>query len=299
MIISIASGKGGTGKTTIACGLAYACNKSVYIDCDVEEPNGHLLLNPTIFAEDTAFKLIPDFDFSICNYCGKCSEICEYNAIIHLTDEIYLSDDLCHSCGVCNYFCPQKAISEIKKEIGKIRQGKTSEGILFFDAILRIGEAAAAPLIKQLKSKVFNSNALMKEIASIPNSTDAFVFIDSPPGTSCSMVETVKDSDYCILVTESTPFGLNDLKLAVNVLKQIGIKFGVVINKYDNEFVELEEYLNNEKLTLLEKIPFNFDIARKYSNGSLPAKEDKDYFSTMINIFNQVQSELNFTSEKI
>lgn len=277
MIISVASGKGGTGKTTVACGLASVINKSVYIDCDVEEPNGHLLLKPKILIEEPSYKLIPEINYERCDFCNKCAEVCEFNALLNLKSEIYLIDDLCHSCGACTYFCPQQAITEVNKENGKIRIGETSNNILFYDAYLKVGEASAAPLIKKVKNSYKGNKT---------------VIIDSPPGTSCSMLEAVKDSDFCVLVTESTPFGFNDLKLAINVLRQINIPYGIVINKYDENFPLLDEYIHNNKLNLLLKIPFRMDIAESYSKGELLTVTIKDYRIMMIELLEKIKKEI-------
>jgi MinD superfamily P-loop ATPase len=277
LIISIASGKGGTGKTTVACGLASVINNSVYIDCDVEEPNGHLLLKPKILKEESAYKLIPKIDYNKCDFCSKCVEVCEFNALLNLKSEIYLYDELCHSCGACAYFCPQTAITEVKKETGKMRMGEATNNMLFYDASLRIGEVSAAPLIKQIKNSYVGKRT---------------VIIDSPPGTSCSMFEAVKDSDYCVLVTESTPFGLNDLKLAINVLRQINIRFGIVINKYDEHFLQLDEYIQDNQLKLLIKIPFSIDVAKSYSSGELPTETIKEYRMMMLGLFDKIKNEI-------
>ncbi|MBK7630324.1 MAG: ATP-binding protein [Ignavibacteriales bacterium] len=277
MVISIASGKGGTGKTTVACGLASVINESVYIDCDVEEPNGHLLLKPGILKEEPSYKLIPKINYESCDFCNKCAEVCEFNALLNLKSEIYLIDELCHSCGACTYFCPQKAITEANKENGKIRIGETSNNILFYDAYLKVGEASAAPLIKKVKN-AYKGNKT--------------VIIDSPPGTSCSMLESVKDSDFCVLVTESTPFGFNDLKLAINVLRQIKIPYGIVINKYDENYYLLDEYIQKNKLNLLLKIPFRMDIAESYSKGELLTETIKDYRIMMLELLEKIKTEI-------
>lgn len=267
MIISIASGKGGTGKTTIAASLASVIPENVYIDCDVEEPNGHLLLKPEIISSESAEKFLPFIDQDKCTFCGKCVEVCEFNALINLKFEIVLFEEMCHSCGACKYFCPSKIITERVKDIGVVRVGITEDKILFADGLLKIGEVAAAPLIKEVKKKIV---------------MDKINIIDSPPGTSCSMVETVKDSDYCVLVTESTPFGLNDLKLAINVLEEINIPFGIVINKYDPSFYEMENYLSVKGFDVLLKIPFDRRYAESYSEGILPLKKypglKKDFY---------------------
>jgi MinD superfamily P-loop ATPase len=277
LVISIASGKGGTGKTTVACGLASVINNCVYIDCDVEEPNGHLLLKPKISLEETTYKFIPKIDYNLCSFCNKCTEVCEYNALLNFKTEIYLIDELCHSCGACAYFCPQKAITEVKKENGKIRVGETSNHVLFYDAYLKIGEASAAPLIKKIKNTYEG---------------DRPVVIDSPPGTSCSMLEAVKDSDFCVLVTESTPFGLNDLKLAIKVLQQINIPYGIVINKYDENFSSLDEYIHDNRLNLLLRIPHRMDIAESYSKGQLPTETVKVYKVMMVELLQKIKKEI-------
>ncbi len=277
MTISVASGKGGTGKTTVAASLVSVIPESVYIDCDVEEPNGHLLLKPNIITEALAYKLIPEINYAGCNSCNKCLEVCEYNALLNFKTEIFLLDTLCHSCGACAYFCPQNAITEIKKKIGVIRNGQVDDQILFYDAYLKIGEESATPLIKQLKN-AYRGNRT--------------VVVDSPPGTSCSMSEVVKDSDYCILVTESTPFGINDLKLAVNVLLQIGVPFGIVINKYDKTFTQLEEYIALNNLNILLKIPFSIYVAESYSKGELPATVIKDYRQMMEELLEKIKREI-------
>ncbi len=258
MIISIASGKGGTGKTTVAVALASALKKCAYIDCDVEEPNGHILLKPEIQSETAFQKLLPKIEYSKCTFCGKCVEVCEFNALLNFKTEIVLLEELCHSCGACSYFCPENAITEEGKTLGFVRKGIVENyDIQFYDGILNIGEATAAPLIREVKLKIL---------------PDRVNIIDSPPGTSCSMVEAVRNSDYSILVTESTPFGLHDLKLAVDVLGMLVIPFGVVINKYDESFKELEAYLEEKKIPIFMKIPFDKSIAVAYSKGAIPHK---------------------------
>ncbi|MHB8871487.1 MAG: nucleotide-binding protein [Candidatus Doudnabacteria bacterium] len=273
MIISIASGKGGTGKTTVAASLASVISESVYIDCDVEEPNGHLLLSPEFISEESAKKILPLINQDKCTFCGKCVEVCEFNALINLKFEIVLFDEMCHGCGACIYFCPSKVITERVKEIGVVRVGITHDKIFFADGLLNIGEVAAAPLIKEVKKKIVKGKINI---------------LDSPPGTSCSMVETVKDSDFCILVTESTPFGLNDLKLAIEVLKTINVPFGVVINKYDPTFEEMENFLREISIEVLLKIPFDRKYAESYSEGTLPLIKYPELKKNFIALHNRI-----------
>ncbi|MEJ2049363.1 MAG: ATP-binding protein [Calditrichota bacterium] len=217
MIISVASGKGGTGKTTIATNLVLSIPGSIYLDADVEEPNGHLFLNPIILDEKVISRKIPEIDYNRCNFCGVCARTCEFHAISVLPKMVLVFDELCHSCGACSYFCPEKAIVEVDKPLGLLRTGEIlPEKKSFYEGRLNIGEMMASPLIAELK-KICHP--------------DKINIVDAPAGTSCSMVESVRDADYCILVTEPTPFGLHDLKLSVEVLQFLEIPFGVVINK--------------------------------------------------------------------
>jgi len=282
LIISIASGKGGTGKTTIAASLASVIPECVYIDCDVEEPNGHLFLKPKFISEEKAEKLLPHINQDKCKFCGKCVSVCEFNALINLKFEIVLFEEMCHSCGACKYFCPLKIITERVKEIGIVRVGITKNEIIFADGVLNIGEASASPLIKEVKKKIVKGKTNI---------------IDSPPGISCSMVEAIKDSDFCILVTESTPFGLNDLKLAIDVLRAIDIPFSVVINKYDSSFTEMENYLRKANIDVLLKIPFDRKYAESYSEGTLPINKYPELKKDFIRLYNRIKEKLGL--EKI
>ncbi len=252
MIISIASGKGGTGKTTVATSLALSIGNRVQLmDCDVEEPNAHIFIKPEITNKKPVFVLIPEIDQEKCNLCGRCAEICAYNAIAVLKDKVFLYPELCHGCGACSYLCPQNAIKEVNKKIGYLERGEKGD-LEFVHGVMNIGEVLATPIIREIKKHIN------------PNKT---VIIDSPPGTTCPMIEAVKASDYCILVTEPTPFGLNDLILAVEVLRKLNIQFGVIINRSDISNKEVESYCHKEAISILMKIPFKKEIALAYSKG--------------------------------
>ncbi|MFC1979214.1 ATP-binding protein [Chloroflexota bacterium] len=253
MIISIASGKGGTGKTLVATSLALSiADEGVQLlDCDVEEPNAHLLLNPDFKDCEPVEIAVPQVDESKCSYCGKCSDVCVYHAIAVMKSRVLLFPELCHGCGACSYLCPEKAITEVGRQIGVVESG-TAGNIDFVHGKINVGEAMVPPAIARIKDKV-NKNAI--------------TIIDVPPGTSCPVVEAVKGSDYCVLVTEPTPFGLYDLELAVEVVRQMKVPCGVIINRAGTNDESVESYCTKENIPVLMKIPLSTDIAKLYSKG--------------------------------
>lgn len=252
MIIAVASGKGGTGKTTIAVNLALAIEKNIQLlDSDVEEPNAHIFLNPVISEEKIVSIKIPQVDLERCNFCGNCSRVCNFNAVAIIPGAVNVFTELCHSCSACKYFCPQKAIVEIDKPIGSILIGRKNK-IKFAQGKLSIGQAMPTPIIKALKKYTKDSK---------------HTIIDAPPGTSCSMIHSVACANYCILVTEPTPFGLHDLKLAIAVLIKLKIPYGVVINRSDLGNSEVEEYCRKQAIEILMQIPFRRKIAEEYAIG--------------------------------
>jgi len=279
MIISIASGKGGTGKTTVAVNLALSLDNVQFIDCDVEEPNAHIFLKPDIRQEKKAYILIPEIDESKCTYCGRCAEVCAYNAIAVIPSQeikkgnVLVFAQLCHGCGACSALCPQNAIREAKREIGVVEIGSCGQ-LDFVHGRLNIGEAMSPPLIHQVKKEI---------------STTQTVIIDAPPGTSCPVVSSIKESDYCILVTEPTPFGLNDLILAVGTLRKLKIPFGVVINRADLGDDLTEKYCQREGIAILMRIPFKREIAVAYSKGEPIVKAFGDYKKDFQRLFNMIK----------
>jgi MinD superfamily P-loop ATPase len=251
LIITIASGKGGTGKTTVAVNMALSMENVQLLDCDVEEPNSHILLQPKITETEPVCTKVPLISEELCNYCGKCSKFCAYNALFVAPKTVMVFPELCHSCGGCALVCPKKAITEGERRIGVIKKGE-AEGVEIVYGELNVGEAMAVPLIRAVKSQ-------MKK--------DKNVIIDAPPGTACSLVASVHKTDYCILVTEPTPFGLHDLKITVQVLKDLGVPMGVVINRAGLGDRKVYEYCKKEGIPILMEIPFSKKIAELYSRG--------------------------------
>ncbi|MBA7678153.1 Iron-sulfur cluster carrier protein [subsurface metagenome] len=254
MIISVASGKGGTGKTLIATSLALSLGnetKVQFLDCDVEEPNAHILLKPTIERRETVSIPVPQIDEQKCTFCGKCAEVCAYNALAVLKNRVLVFPELCHGCGACSYLCPEDAISEVEREIGVVEIGRSKQ-IEFIHGRLAVGEAMAPPVIRRVKEHI---------------DPEKIVIIDVPPGTSCPVVEAVGGSDFCLLVTEPTPFGLNDLTLAVETVKKLKIRRGVVVNRAGVGDRKVDEYCEGEGIPLLLYIPLDTQIARFYSQG--------------------------------
>lgn len=286
MIISVASGKGGTGKTTVAVSLALALSASrpvQFLDCDVEEPNAHIFLKPEIKDKKSAFIPVPEIDEARCDYCGKCGEVCAYHALAIIPSgsaagkgSALFFPHLCHGCGACALLCPKRAIREVDKEIGVVETGSAG-GIEFVQGRLNIGEIMSPALIRRVKENIDPARTVM---------------IDAPPGTSCPVIAAIKNSDFCLLVTEPTPFGQNDLVLAVETVRQMKIPFGVVINRCDIGDGQVEDYCRRENIPILLKIPFDKEIALLYSRG-VPLVEGKpEYREVFANILERAVATL-------
>jgi len=270
MIVSIASGKGGTGKTSVAVNMALSIGNVQFLDCDVEEPNAHLLLRPKINQTEPIYVSVPVVNERLCDYCGKCAEFCQYNALFVSSDKVVVFPELCHSCGGCALVCPKESITEEKRRIGTLKLGSAGNLELVYGE-LEIGEPMAVPVIKEVKRHAKNGMN---------------VILDSPPGTSCPVIETVNGSDFCVLVTEPTPFGLHDLKITVQVLEEMKIPFGVVVNRADIGDRKLYDYCEEKNIPILLEIPFQRIIAELYSRGipfSMEMPEWKEKFQILFN----------------
>ena len=268
MILSIASGKGGTGKTTVAVNMALSLRDVQLLDCDVEEPNVHLLLHPKINEEKSVYVSTPQVNEELCDHCGKCSEFCEFNALFIIPEKVLVFTELCHSCGGCLLVCPKNAITEKNLKIGEIKMG-VAEGVELVYGELNVGEPMSVPVIKDVKKQIKSNKT---------------VIIDSPPGASCPVIESVHGSDYCLLVSEPTPFGLHDLKIMVQVLEKLKIPFGVIINRAGIGDRKIYDFCEEKGVPILLEIPFQRKIAELYSRGvpfSLEMPEWKENFRTL------------------
>lgn len=254
MVIAVASGKGGTGKTTIAVGLAIVTGRAQLLDCDVEEPNAHLFLQPKITYTEAVTIPVPEVDQERCNLCGRCAEACQFHAIAVMGRQVLVLPELCHGCGACVLACPEEAIRELPREVGVVESGKAGK-IAFVQGCLNVGEPMATPVIRAVKAH---------------RDDKRLTIIDAAPGTACPVVEAVKASDFCLLVTEPTPFGLSDLRLAVEVMEKLAVPCGVVINRSGEGDEATEDFCATKQLPLLGRIPFDRAIAEAYAHGRHP-----------------------------
>lgn len=281
MKITIASGKGGTGKTTVATNMAYVASRNgrsvAYVDCDVEEPNGHIFLKPKFGSTTPVGTLIPKIDESKCTYCGQCGEICQYSAIVSAGEAVLVFAELCHGCGGCSLVCPTGAITEVLHETGKVQVGSAGQ-IAFVHGLLNVGAAMSPPVIKAVKAAARSADVMI---------------IDAPPGTSCPVIESVRGCDFVLLVTEPTPFGLNDLKLAVAMVHALKLSFGVVINRADLGDQETHLYCQRNGIDILAEIPDDRSIAEAYSRGVMACEALPGYRQVFESLLDEIGSRVS------
>ena len=284
LVIAVASGKGGTGKTTIATNLAQVVcgsgQKVQYLDCDVEEPNGHIFLKPQITGSQEVTVDVPQVDLDKCTACGKCGEICQYSAIVCIKEHVLTFEQLCHSCGGCRRVCPADAITAKALKVGDIEFGKAGN-VDFVSGKLRIGHVRTPSVIKEVKKCIKEGH---------------FAIVDVPPGTSCPVVEAVKGTDFVLLVTEPTPFGLNDLKLAVGLVREMALPFSVVINRYGIGNKDVEKYCEAENIEIVLKLRDDRRIAEACSSGKMMVDElpeYKSYFSGVYEYLDRAKARLD------
>ena len=276
MMIAVLSGKGGTGKTFVSVNLSFVADNSNYIDCDVEEPNGHLFFKPNIIKSEKVHVKIPNINNELCNGCRRCVDFCKFNALAYIKDKVYVFDEICHSCGGCMLLCPEKAISEKDKEIGEIQEGVFNNSNIY-TGILNPGEETGVSIIKKLLKITDNK---------------PYTFIDCPPGSSCSVMESIKDVDYCILVAEPTLFGVHNFNMVYNLVKLFDKPFGVVLNKCLDGENPAEKYCNEKNIKVLCKIPFEHELGKLNSNAEIASEKNEKYKSLFSSLLKTIKEEV-------
>lgn len=280
MRIAVLSGKGGTGKTFVSVNLASVLRDSIYIDCDVEEPNGRLFFRPEITKEIVAVNKIPVFDGEACVGCKKCVDFCAFHALIYIREKPKVFTEVCHSCGGCMLLCPAAAISEEDKRIGAVEVGIGLQGVPVITGILDVGESSGIPVIQKALEEG-NRIAAERE--------EAVQIADCPPGSACSVMESVMKADYCILVTEPTAFGLHNMKMVHELVTVLGRRCGVVINKSEAMYEPLEAFCQEANLEVLARIPFSKEVAKLTADGRIAAAELPEMETLFTDLYHKIR----------
>ena len=277
MKIAVLSGKGGAGKTFVSTNLSVVANDAVYVDCDVEEPNGHLFLKPKEVKEEIVTNLIPVFDNDKCIGCRKCVDLCEFGALAFIKERPVLFSEICHSCGGCKLICPADAVVEKEKTVGWIREGSHGKVQTYFGE-MAVGEASGVKII----------DGLLKKVASEQKD----VIIDCPPGSACVVMESIKDADYCLLVAEPTIFGRHNLEMVYELVKLFGKPFGVVLNKCSDEWNPSAEFCIENQIPVVGKIAFNHRLGEIIGNGEIAVEKEESYRQAFEQIFSAIRNEV-------
>jgi MinD superfamily P-loop ATPase len=277
MKIAVLSGKGGTGKTLVSVNLASVSNDSYYIDCDVEEPNGHLFFKPKVEIKEKVTIKIPSVDNDKCNGCRTCVEFCKFNALAYIKDKLIIFENICHSCGGCVVLCPQRALSEKEKEIGEIQEG-FSKNVKVITGIMNVGEETGVSIIKKLLAT---------------NKDDQkYTFIDCPPGSGCSVMESIKDADYCLLIAEPTIFGVHNFNMIYKLVTLLNKPFGAVLNKCFDEENPAEIFCVKNNIKVLGKIPYDNELGELNSNGRIASRENDNYYNLFKQLLDKIEKEV-------
>jgi MinD superfamily P-loop ATPase len=277
MRIAVLSGKGGTGKTLVSVSLAAAAARALYVDCDVEEPNGHLFFRPKKVESNPVDVLIPRFNLNLCNGCRVCVNFCKFNALAYINDQPFLFPEICHSCGGCAKLCPQKAIQDVPRNIGSIKRG-ASGSVTILSGIMNTGVASGVPIIQRLLQ-------IVKE-------EEGLVVLDCPPGSACTVMESIRDADYCLLVAEPTLFGMHNLECVCNLVKEFRKPFGVVLNKCTEEENPSETFCRRNNYPILASIPFDYEVGRLNSDGEIAARRLPTFEKLFRELLDTITSEV-------
>ncbi|WP_409227242.1 ATP-binding protein [Gudongella sp. SC589] len=276
MKIAVLSGKGGTGKTFVSTNLARVIESSIYLDCDVEEPNGHLFLRGPVLETDPVALPIPVVDDKLCDGCKKCVDFCQFNALAYTGQRVIVFDKICHSCGGCEIICPQNAIKEIPREIGKIEK-RSYEDTTLYTGMLNTGEESGTSIIGDLLKKVSEEDS---------------VVIDCPPGSSCVVMDSIKDADYCVLVAEPSIFGAHNLKMVHQLVKLFEKPLGIVLNKTLGDENPSEDYCRENGLDILLRIPWSDELGRYNAEGMIAAEQKDEYWQMFSDLLHRIKEEV-------